>query len=610
MACNKVNQESTLADQALTAELNIYTEKDHLLENQDNLNGKHQDTSNSFSDLENKINLLKQSLSKESKEKESLLKTVNVLKSESMELESKSLETEIALSNKIKHLDNVVFKMGQSAQTVHMLTNPQPFYDPHTKQALGFQNPAFLKKAQLISPELYNGNIMIKDHPVFKKSNYEETLLLAEESHSKMLLKINEPEAIEKKNSFENSEELSTSTSDKTEVPKELPKIKKRNVWKPTGKMFNSVGYQWRPTGQTLTIVENKCPLTRFTSINVVPPKETTPIKVVVPKPTVKLVYTRRSNEIKSDFNVKFKNDQIAKIMGYGDLVVSNVTISKVNYVEGLGHNLFSVSQFCDVHLEVAFQKHTCYVHNLESVYLLSGSRDTNLYTLSFEDMTTSTPICLLSKATKTKSWLWHRRLSHLNFEAVNYLARHGLVRGLTKLKYHKDHLCPTCAMGKSISHETSVALTPQQNGIIERRSRTLVEAARTMLIFEQAILSLWAETVATTCYNQNRSLLRRHHDKTPYELLHDKKPDILRPALHEMTPDTPSKGLDPIPPLSAPFVPPSRDAWDLLFQPVFDELLNPPTNVVSLTYVVIASAVVDPVNGDSTDTPSLITID
>ncbi|GJW22670.1 retrovirus-related pol polyprotein from transposon TNT 1-94 [Tanacetum coccineum] len=70
-----------------------------------------------------------------------------------------------------------------------------------------------------------------------------------------------------------------------------------------------------------------------------------------------------------------------------------------------------------------------------------TGSRDNNLYTLSLGDMMASSPICLLSKALKTKSWLWHRRLSHMNFGAINHLARHGLVRGLSKLKFEKDHL-------------------------------------------------------------------------------------------------------------------------------------------------------------------------
>ncbi|GJR65437.1 retrovirus-related pol polyprotein from transposon TNT 1-94, partial [Tanacetum coccineum] len=290
--------------------------------------------------------------------------------------------------------------------------------------------------------------------------------------------------------------------------------------------------------------------------------------------------------------------------MGYGDYQIGNIIISRVYYVEGLGHNLFSVGQFCDSDLEVAFRKHTCFVRNLEGVDLLSGSRETNLYTLSIGDMMTSSLICLLSKALKTESWLWHRRLSHLNFGAINYLAKNGLVRGLPKLKFEKDHLCSACAMGKSkkqshkpkskdtnqeklyllhmdlcgpmrvtsingkkyilvivddysrftwvkflaskdeapdfiikflkmiqvrlnapvrnirtdngtefvnqtlrsyyesvgISHETSVARSPQQNGVVERQNRTLVEAARTMLIYAKAPLFLWAEAVATAC--------------------------------------------------------------------------------------------------------------
>ncbi|GJT72477.1 retrovirus-related pol polyprotein from transposon TNT 1-94 [Tanacetum coccineum] len=319
--------------------------------------------------------------------------------------------------------------------------------------------------------------------------------------------------------------------------------------------------------------------------------------------------------------------------------------------------------------------------------------------------MMASSPICLLSKALKTKSWLWHRRLFHLNFGAINHLARHGLVQGLPKLKFEKDHLCSGCAMGKSkrkphkpkfedtdqeklyllhmdlcgpmcvasvngkkyilvivddysqftwvnclrskdeapdfiikflkmiqvrlkvpvrrirtdngtefvnqtlreyfekvsISHETFVACSPQQNGVVERRNRTLIEATRTMLIYAKAPLFLWVEAVATACYTQNRSIIRLHHGKTPYELLHDKLPDLsfihvfgalcyptndsenlgklqpktdidfdkqiamasehssLEPVLHEMTPAIISSGLVPNPPPSTPFVPPLR---------------------------------------------------
>ncbi|GKC85807.1 retrovirus-related pol polyprotein from transposon TNT 1-94 [Tanacetum coccineum] len=129
---------------------------------------------------------------------------------------------------------------------------------------------------------------------------------------------------------------------------------------------------------------------------------------------------------------------------------IGNVTILRVYYVEGLGHNLFSVGQFCDSNLEVAFRQHTCFIRNLEGVDLLTGYQGNNMYTLSLGDMMASSPICLLSKASKTKSWLWPRRLSHLNFGIIDHLARHGLVQGLPKLKFEKDHMCSTCAMGKS----------------------------------------------------------------------------------------------------------------------------------------------------------------
>ncbi|GJT48468.1 retrovirus-related pol polyprotein from transposon TNT 1-94 [Tanacetum coccineum] len=150
---------------------------------------------------------------------------------------------------------------------------------------------------------------------------------------------------------------------------------------------------------------------------------------------------------------VRFGNDQIVKIMRYGDYQIRNVTISRVYYMEGLGHNLFSVGQFCDSDLEVAFCKHTCFVRNLKGVDLLKGSRGTNLYTLSLDDMAQSSPICLLSKASKTKYWLWHRRLSHLHFGTINDLAKQGLVRGIPKLKYEKDRMCSACSLGKSKKH-------------------------------------------------------------------------------------------------------------------------------------------------------------
>ncbi|GJU02892.1 retrovirus-related pol polyprotein from transposon TNT 1-94 [Tanacetum coccineum] len=432
---------------------------------------------------------------------------------------------------------------------------------------------------------------------------------------------------------------------------KSIKKSSKKKVWKTTRKVFTNIGYIWRPTGRTFTIVGNVCPLTRITTTTEVPHRIPSALDNETPKPVVTLVYSRKPRKSKTNGPVSkskvFKSVSANKkepSQSWGSIVSDvpsssldecrqnrNVTISRVYYVEGLGHNLFSVGQFCDSNLEVAFRQHTCFIRNLEGVDLLTGSRGNNLYTLSLGDMMASSPICLLSKASKTKSWLWHRRLSHLNFGAINHLARHGLVRGLPKLKFEKDHLCSACAMGKSkkkshtpksedtnqeklyllhmdlcgpmrvasvngkkyilvivddysrftwvkflrskdeapdfiikflkmiqvrlkvpvrrirtdngtefvnqtlreyyekvgISHETSVARSPQQNGVVERRNRTLIEAARTMLIYAKALLFLWAEAVATACYTQNRSIVRLRHGKTPYELLHDKPPDL-----------------------------------------------------------------------------------
>ncbi|GJR03143.1 hypothetical protein Tco_0526127 [Tanacetum coccineum] len=183
----------------------------------------------------------------------------------------------------------------------------------------------------------------------------------------------------------------------------------------------------------------------KFTSTTVVPLKETTIKSVLTPTQGIK-VYSRRAKAIKSiDSSSKSKiiksrisnkskpnqirestasnvpssslidyklsklfcgNDHIAKIMGYGDYQIGNVTISKVYYVEGHRHNLFFVGQFCNSDFEVAFRKHTCFVRNLKGVDLVTGSRETNFYTFSIGDMMKFSPICLLSKASKTKSSL------------------------------------------------------------------------------------------------------------------------------------------------------------------------------------------------------------
>ncbi|GJY81444.1 retrovirus-related pol polyprotein from transposon TNT 1-94 [Tanacetum coccineum] len=148
--------------------------------------------------------------------------------------------------------------------------------------------------------------------------------------------------------------------------------------------------------------------------------------------------------------SVRFGNDHVAAILGFGDLQWGNILITRVYFVEGLGHNLFSVGQFCDSDLEVAFRRNTCFIRNLEGVDLLKGNHTTNLYTINLHDMASASPICLMARATSTKSRLWHQRLSHLNFNTINDLDRNDLVTGLPKFKYHKEHLCPSCKQGKS----------------------------------------------------------------------------------------------------------------------------------------------------------------
>nr|GEW67728.1 retrovirus-related Pol polyprotein from transposon TNT 1-94 [Tanacetum cinerariifolium] len=220
---------------------------------------------------------------------------------------------------------------------------------------------------------------------------------------------------------------------------------------------------------------------------------------------------------------VRFMNDHFGAIMGYGDYVMCDNVISRVYYMEGLGHNLLSVGKFCNSDLEAAFGKYSCYVRDTDGVELINGFCGSNLYTISIEDMLKSSPICLLSKASKNKSWLWH------------------------------------------------FLRTPQQNGFIKRWDCTLVEAARTMLIFSKAPMFLWAEVVATACYNENRSLIHTSHNKTPYELVHDKKPDLA--FLRVFGPLWLVPNLVP----AAPYVAPTNKELELLFLPMFDEYLEPP---------------------------------
>nr|GEY81926.1 hypothetical protein [Tanacetum cinerariifolium] len=495
---------------------------------------------------------------------------------------------------------------------------------------------------------------------------------------------------------------------------KSVEKTLKRKVWRPIGKVFTNIGYIWRPTGRTFTMVGNACPLTRNTTTAKVPLRKPITLESNTPKPVVALLYLRKPKA--SRYNVPV----VQIVLWYLDSGCSK-------YMTGDRSQLTNfIEKFLDV--EVAFCQDTCFILNLEGVDLLSGSRGNNLYTLYLGDMMGSSPMYLLSKASKTKSWLWHRCLSHLNFGAFNNLARQGLVRGLPKLNFKKDHLCSACAMDKSkkkshkpkskvtnqeklyllhmdlcgpmrveivngnkyiliivddysrftwvkclrskdeapdfiikflkmiqvdISHETSVAPSPQQNGFIKRSNRTQIEVARTMLIYTP--YELLHEKLPDLSYfyvfgalcnpaNDSKNLVKlqpkadvgifigyaptkkalwifNRRTKRIIETIHVDFDELTAmafeqissgPTLHKMTPATISPGLVPNPTSSTPFVQPTRTDWDMLFQPLFDELLTPPPSVDHTAPKVIAliAEVVAPEPTKSTSSPSSTTVD
>nr|GEV87931.1 reverse transcriptase domain-containing protein [Tanacetum cinerariifolium] len=139
--------------------------------------------------------------------------------------------------------------------------------------------------------------------------------------------------------------------------------------------------------------------------------------------------------------NLKLLCNFVEKYLG-------NITIKRVYYVKVLNHNLFSVGQFCDADLEVAFQKSTYFVRDLQGNDLLTGNRGSDLYTVSLQEISSPTPIYFLVKALPTQAWLWHRRLSHHNFDTINLLSKKDTENGLPKLKYVKDQLCSSCELG------------------------------------------------------------------------------------------------------------------------------------------------------------------
>nr|GEV21556.1 hypothetical protein [Tanacetum cinerariifolium] len=312
---------------------------------------------------------------------------------------------------------------------------------------------------------------------------------------------------------------------------------------------------------------------------------------------------------------VKFGNDQIVPIHGYGDLVQGTVTIKGVYYVEGLNQDLFSV-----------------------------GSRGTDLYSITLQDTNSPNPICLMAKATSSQAWLWHRRLSHLNFDTINLLLKNDIVIGLPKLKFVKDYLCSSCELGKAKRKSFQSKTTPSSKRRLQllhmdlcgpMRVASINEKKYVLVIVDDYSRYTWthflrskdetpevlidflrlvqkglhaqAEAVATACFTQNCSLVIPRHEKTPYHIINDRKSGyacifvgystqsrayrvfnkrtrVIMETIHVNFDELPQIASDHV---SSNPVPQYRtvktsNVLDLLFSMMFDELLNGSSQVVS----------------------------
>ncbi|GJV37614.1 integrase, catalytic region, zinc finger, CCHC-type containing protein [Tanacetum coccineum] len=185
--------------------------------------------------------------------------------------------------------------------------------------------------------------------------------------------------------------------------------------------------------------------------------------------------------------------------------------------------------------------------------------------------MLKTSPICLLSKASKTKSWLWHRRLSHLNLGTLNKLAKDGIVRGIPKLKFRKDHLCSACALGKSkkSSHQPKSEDTNQEK----------------LYLLQMDLYGL----MHVESINGKKYILIYHFfmSLVHYVIRHESEESVTINAKVDI-------GLVPNPIPQQPCNPPTINDWDRLFQPMFDEYFNPPPSVVSPVQVAATPRAVD----------------
>nr|GFB08144.1 retrovirus-related Pol polyprotein from transposon TNT 1-94 [Tanacetum cinerariifolium] len=204
---------------------------------------------------------------------------------------------------------------------------------------------------------------------------------------------------------------------------------------------------------------------------------------------------------------VRFGNNDFAVIAGYGDVVIGSMTIKKVYYVEGLGHNLFSVGQFCDKGLEVAFRKSTCFVRTKYGVDLLTGDRSLNLYTIALNEVASNSSTCLLAKAS-----------SFINGKQYVLVVIDDYSRCTWVFFLHSKDEASEVIISFIKKTQLNLQLQLQRvrtdNGT-KFKNKTLAK------FFDEA------EAIAIACFTQNRLIIHKHFNKTPYELINKRKPNI-----------------------------------------------------------------------------------
>nr|GEU37026.1 retrovirus-related Pol polyprotein from transposon TNT 1-94 [Tanacetum cinerariifolium] len=455
--------------------------------------------------------------------------------------EDKELDKVIALEHKVKVLDNIVYKTSQSVQTMNMLNN---------KCRTSFTKPEFLKKAKRVNPLLYdigcyNDNLALMLAPEsdedLKAQLQDKGIIISE---LKKLIEKMKGKSMDTKKDFSKSKsvtqnnvsnDFSKPVSAQTLPPNKKSILKNTNVLapgmyklhtEPTQARTSQLLQDSRKTNKRVSFSTRVIPTTSVSR----PHLKSNPIGDKIMRNNIQ---GKKRDVEEQCRNVKLSKNKTSVTAGVPlcqilhcllillklveiVLFIVNSRCSKhmtrnlkllINFVEkflGLNHNLFSVGQLCDADLEDAFRKSTCYIRDLKGNDLLTDTL--GLIFLRSKDKTPEVLIDFL-------------RLVQRGLHAHVRIVRTDKGTEFLNKTLHAYFA------SEGILHQTSVARTPEQNGFVERRNRTLVEAARTMLSAAKVPLFFWAEAIAITCFTQNRSLVIPHHEKTPYHIINDRKP-------------------------------------------------------------------------------------